>query len=255
MSRNTILVIVVAAGAVLMVIGAVISLTSRPQPVAAPTGGQEMPTLTFPNEPCEPIVRPHVAESIEETEKLVVNIARYPAGVTSVEELSAGYDDGQTERRFSVSDGKLVLQGPNKLGGELAVYIAEPNKPLRLWCYVRKLEKRQVTVPDDAELVVSDDRLVDASLSFAAEDAALLRNVRAVAFYTSPDSKQALFYWPVGTSLPKAGPAKVPVRITPGRYFVRAIVEKAGQLSYVPLGMLEVTAEKQKTYPLELPYK
>jgi|GEM_PF-4906163 len=265
MSReNSRLVMVAAAIVVVAVVLIIVTASREPEPdreaAPAPTGGLSVP------EPCRPGMLVSAAQDkteaerqrqLEQEQQITVVIEDYPADVARGS-LAAVYDDGTNQRRFydAESPGRMTLKGPNILGGELAVYVAEPNKPRRLWCYAQSLAKRHVNLPDDAELVITHEDIVDVELAFAKEDLDLLTNCRAIAFYASADSKVGLFYAPfTAEAVPAGAVSKMPLKIVPGRYHMRAIITKDLQQTSVPLGMVEISEQTSTAYPVEVPYK
>jgi hypothetical protein len=258
MSNRSLFFAFVAAAAAVIVIAVIILTGFRDSgPGRAGTSGTDMPEA----EPCLPALievgEPN-NEALEalmrqtaEQEKITLHITEpLPA-----EAVLAEYDDGTGARRFAPagSPTQLELMGPNKLGGELAVYTS-PN--LTLWCYVKHLAKRDVDIPADADLVLTEQNLVKAALSFSDEDINLLRQWAGVEFYESADSRLPLFTAGLRpATAPQTDYNDVPVRIAPGRYHMRAIITDGGQESRVPLGMIEITAEQSRTYPVYVPYK
>jgi len=259
-NRNLFFAFVAAAAAV--VVTAVIILTafrdSGPPP--AGTSGADIPAA----EPCLPglieVDEPNdeaarsMARQTAENEKITLHIKEPPVHAA----VLAEYDDGTGVRRFEQtgSPTQLELMGPNKLGGELAVYTQAPGQDLTLWCYVRHLAGRDVNMPDEADLVLAEKDLVQAGLSFSDEDRNLLRQWAGVEFYASADSRLPLFTAGLRpATAPQTDYNNVPVKIAPGRYHMRAIITDGGQESRVPLGMIEIAAAQSGTYPVYVPYK
>jgi hypothetical protein len=193
----------------------------------------------------------------EQDETISVVVTDYPSEILPGG-LSAVYHDTVVKRDFydNETPGRMTLQGPNRLGGELAVYFRKSDETLRLWAYVRKVSKRHIGLPADADIVVGETDLVESYLSFAKEDVALLVNWEGVGFFASADSKLPLFLaaMNVGT-LEVADYSKVPFKAVSGQYHIRAIVSKDGHERQVSLGTLEVRPEKLSKYEIDVPYK
>jgi hypothetical protein len=172
--------------------------------------------------------------------------------------LYAVYHDGVAKRGFydNETPGQMTLQSPNRLGGELAVYFRKSEEAIRLWAYIWKVTSRQISLPADADLIVTDTDLVDCQLSFAKEDTALLVNWHGVGFFAAADTKLPLFFatMNVGDSS-VTDYNNVTFKAVPGKYHTRAIVSKDGHERQVGLGTMEITGEKLKKYEIDVPYK
>jgi hypothetical protein len=265
-NRKLIAIVSIVAGVV--IVAAIIIARS---PDGEPGGDEMLPTAQEPNaaaEPCQPglseqeLLALKEAEAerqrqSEEQQSITISITDYPAGAKRGG-LFAVYSQGLSRREFNdqASPGQMVLAGPNKLGGELAVYIRQSDVRFRVWAYIKSLDKTQISLPADADTVVTQQDLAEVSLSFAKEDQALLEYWTAVAFYNSADSQAPLFFAPL-----RQGPDQVtdynnvPLEIVPGRYHARAVINKDGQETYVQIGMMDVIGREPKTYPVQLPYK
>ncbi|MHC4476584.1 MAG: hypothetical protein ACYTEL_13120 [Planctomycetota bacterium] len=263
-------VVVAAGAAVAVLILAVIIIVGRSGD-SEPAGEPSPLTVSETDsgvEPCQPqpaeyerIERTRAeaekSKELEEQQDITIVITDYPAGVAQGS-LFAIYSDGVSRRQSGEreSPGQIILAGPSKLGGELAVYIRRRGRQLMVWAYMKNLGKKQINLPGDADMVVTAQDLADVSLSFDEQDKELLKNWSAVAFYNSADSQVPLF-----VASMSAGPdqvvdhSKVPLEIVPGRYHARAIVNKDGQETHVALGMMDVGAGEATTYPVEVPYK
>jgi hypothetical protein len=250
-NRKLIAIVSVAAGVV--IVAAIIIGRSGD---GEPAGGEMLPTAQEPNaaaEPCLPglseqeLLALQEAEAerkrqSEEQQSITISITDYPAGAKRGG-LFAVYSQDLNRRQLDdqASPGQMVLEGPNKLGGELAVYIRQSGLHFRVWAYIKSVDDTEINLPADADMVVTQEDLAGVSLSFAKEDQALLEHWTAVAFYNSADSQAPLFFAPL-----RQGPEKVtdynsvPLEIVPGRYHTRAVINKDGQESYVQMGMMDV---------------
>jgi hypothetical protein len=164
------------------------------------------------------------------------------------------YQEGTRSREFYSEQGErsLVLKGPNKLG-ELAVYgMGADGRTMEAWAYTPKLDKRQVDMPKDTQLMVRRSDLIPITISLTGARAELFSRYSRIAFYFSEATQ-----WPLFTArlpaLPAQGePANVSasIDVKPGTYAVRLMGEKMESL---PLTMLTVGSEPSKTYTIELP--
>jgi len=79
----------------------------------------------------------------EPDEAISVVVTGYPSEILPGG-LYAVYHDTVVKRDFydNESPGRMTLKGPNRLGGELAVYFRKSEEIVRLWAYVCHLLKR-----------------------------------------------------------------------------------------------------------------
>jgi hypothetical protein len=263
--------LIVTLSVVVAVVAAAIVIITSGSEDAGPVDDETALTAQEPNvaaEPCQPalsqqeILEQERAEAerkrqLQEQQNIAISITDYPAGAKKGG-LFAIYRHGPVRREFNdqESPGQMVLAGPNKLGGELAVYIRQLGLHFRVWAYIKSLDKTQISLPADADMVVTQQDLAEVSLSFAQQDQALLKYWTGVAFYNSAGSQTPLFF-----AVMRAEPNQVadynnvPLEIVPGRYHARAVINKDGQESYVQLPMIDVVGPEPKTYPVEIPYK
>jgi len=84
---------------------------------------------------------------IEREEEIRIVVGEYPQGAAKGR-LVAIYGGGTRNREFTDhrSHGQLTLKGPNKLGGELAIYIMDADGPLPVWAYISNLGRRDVNL-------------------------------------------------------------------------------------------------------------
>ncbi|MHC4646740.1 MAG: hypothetical protein ACYTBJ_14675 [Planctomycetota bacterium] len=204
---------------------------------------------------------PQIAEGgpryFEPNDVITVVVTEYP-DQTAKGSLLAIYSDGRQERRSddSESPGRMTLAAPNRLGGELTVYMRPQDGQPKLWAFIGKLDKKQVSLPADADLMVGNQDLARVYLSFADEDRNLLENCRGVAFCSSVDSKAPLFFAALHDGAVQVTDYNsVPVDIVPGSYYMRAIISGNGKETFVPLGRVEVDKEAREPYKIHLPSK
>jgi len=166
------------------------------------------------------------------------------------------YSVGEKNREFhnGQSSGQMTLKGPNKLGGELVVYTSPPGQHFRSWCYIKNLQKRNVSLPDDADWSATREDLIEVYLSFPDEQKQFLDSWQGVIFYPSKASNVRLFgaLLHVG-SIQLTNYGKVPLKIVPGKYYMKALVIKGRTEVFMPIGQLEIGKEPGKTYTINLP--
>ena len=166
------------------------------------------------------------------------------------------YSVGEKNREFhnGQSSGQMTLKGPNKLGGELVVYTSPPGQHFRSWCYIKNLQKRNVSIPDDADWSATREDLIEVYLSFPDEQKQFLDSWQGVIFYPSKASNVRLFgaLLHVG-SIQLTNYGKVPLKIVPGKYYMKALVIKGRTEVFMPIGQLEIGKEPGKTYTINLP--
>jgi len=183
-------------------------------------------------------------------EQIVVRATEYLPG-----RLVGIYDDGTRSREFYSANGErsLVLKGPNRLGGELMVYgMGADGRTQEAWAYTPKLDKRQVDMPKDAQLMVRKGDLIPITIGLTGARAELLSRYNGIGLYFSEATHIPLFL----TSLPKSSvqgePANVSVsiKVKPGTYAVRLMDDKMESL---PVTILTIGSEPSRTYTVELP--
>ncbi len=188
---------------------------------------------------------------IAEEEKLTVTFSESPAQL-----LILLYHDGERGREAPVreSNARVVeMKGPNKLGGELAVFRAESGT--RCWAYIGNLRKRDITLPKDADIICDEKDLVDLTIVLRDEDIAELVEQEAVAFYASSQGKLPLFGLRLRDKLADTsadGGKELSVKIKPGTYYAR-MGEPMEMEKETAVGKVTVSAEGPNTWQLELP--
>jgi len=185
---------------------------------------------------------------IAEEEKITVTFTTVPDS-----HFVVLYNDGDRSREGSPAEpggDVVVMKGPNKLEGELGVFLAKSGG--RCWAYIRSLKKRSITLPKDADIVVSEDKLVELPISFDKVDLLKLSKYKAIAFYGSADGKLPLF----GSSLrqlasqdPNA-PKELSVKILPGTYYVRVGTPREDES---PIGTVTIKGRDPDPFSIELP--
>jgi hypothetical protein len=192
-------------------------------------------------------------KKIEEAEKITVEINRRPGDV-SAGELIGIYNDGTRNREFGESNGKVFLMGPNKLGGELAVYLVSKSTGKSfLWAYVGEVTKRLVSLPQEADIVADEGDWFQIELLVKGKKKPLIDDLCGVAFFASGNRKVPLFgrKWERVTLGGEGLYYKtVRVDVIAGRYDVRGINRDGKEFI---LGQLDIGREYGKTYTLEVP--
>jgi len=185
---------------------------------------------------------------LSEEEKITVRVTPVPES-----RFVVMYDDGVRSREGSPAESGgdvVVMKGPNKLGGELAVFLTKAGAPC--WAYIKSLDKRTITLPKDADIVISEDRLVELPVSMAKEDLPRLSKYKAIAFYGSADGKYPLFR----SSLRKLAfedpnaPKVLSVKILPGTYHVRVGTPRKDETS---IGTVTIKGRDPGPFSIELP--
>jgi len=185
---------------------------------------------------------------IAEEEKITVTFTTVPDP-----ELGVIYRVGKRTREAGLgktASNTVVMEGPNALGGELFVLL--PRSPSRCWAYIKKLQTRSVTLPQDADLIVQEDKLVEVSILLNEKDLPRLAKYQAVSFYISAAAKLPLF----GKSLRQLAALegklskKLSVKMLPGTYYVR--VGDPTQEEIV-IGKVSVNAAGPNNYTVKLP--
>jgi len=120
-----------------------------------------------------------------------------------------------------------------------------------IWAYVQKLEKRDLVVPDEADLVVSADKLVNAEVLIKAKSKEVAVHVRRVEFFLSADANTEVFYARVSGDAADSVMKRGQVKVLPGTYYVRAKVVGKETSEGMPVGVMNVSGESGKTYTVE----
>jgi len=196
-------------------------------------------------------------KQLQEQEKITVVIREYPdekftgrlTGIYRVEGEKSEFNDYK-------SPGQMELKGPNKLGGELAVYVNELGQPARVWAYIQNLQGRNITLPDDAEQVFTEDDFVQVALSLTELKKKFnLAKWEAVVFYPSQESE--LFFFPAVLhegSIQVTDYSNVPLEIAPGNYFIKACANDAeGRDIFIALASVEIDKTPGRTYTIKIP--
>lgn len=185
---------------------------------------------------------------LSEEEKITVNFTTVPDPY-----LVILYDDGDRSKEESpiIHEGDtVVIKGPNKLGGELGVF---PTKSRgKCWAYIKRLDKKSVTLPKDADIVVGEDELVELRVSVDKEDLAKVSKYKGITFYASSDSRLPLFwsgFQKLASQDPNA-PKELPVRVLPGTYYVRVGKPREDE---TPIGTVTVEGTDPEPYSVKLP--
>jgi len=188
---------------------------------------------------------------LEEAEKITIKVSNLPQ-YSDVGQWVALYAEGARHRSSYVPDaeGKFVINGPNKLGGELALAFSSREKlTRRCWAYIRKLAKRDVNLPEDADIVVTEEDVIEVYLSFEDKDKEALAEYSVVALFESEQGKLPLFY-----SFLNSGEGfdhkKVKLEVVAGKYEARCIATREKEVS---LGTLNISEEVGKVYSVKLP--
>jgi len=188
-------------------------------------------------------------ERIAEEEKITVTFEELPS-----KSLVVLYKIGDHEREAPLTDlnSKCVeMKGPNKLGGELAVFRADSSA--RCWAYIKNLQKRDITLPKDADIICNMEDLVDLTIKFQDKDVDELVKQKAVAFYASPQAMLPLFGISLRSKLPEIqadAPKELTLKIKPGTYYARV---GEPMKDGIQLGAVTFNETGPNTWELKLP--
>jgi len=179
--------------------------------------------------------------------------ARYPNDTNDGTWTAAYLDQRNAHEGYDrPGSGTITIRGPNRLGGELLVFFTPADgRSRRTWCYLENVRKRTVRLPEDADFVVVEDRLVSVYFALTNREAAVDGGFKTLALYLSPHAKLPLFTVQLqfsktltATSAPHAIPAMLP----PGVFHIRAA---RGFGDEIPLGRVQIGAEVGKIYDLQ----
>jgi hypothetical protein len=146
----------------------------------------------------------------------------------------------------------FILEGPNRLGGELAVIWHHLDSSgvftMCIWAYIAHLQKRVVTLPQDADWVFDKSKTVPVRLALAAARSETLQDFTKVFFFYPDDGAQV----PLFSTGKRGRPTDTPLDldVVPGTYFAKALLKSKPQP--VPLGRITFTNEPGRTYPIKL---
>ena len=188
-------------------------------------------------------------ERVAEEEKLTVSFTEAPGELVVVL-----YHDAERVREAGMTepDAKVIeMKGPNKLAGELVAYTTESGQ--RCWAYIKNLRKRSVTLPKDADIICSEEDLVDLTIVLHDEDMAGIVEQQAIAFYASSEGKLPLFGLRLRDKLadmPADAARELSVKIKPGTYYARMGEPMEKETA---VGKVTVSAEGPNTWQLKLP--
>jgi len=191
-----------------------------------------------------------------EREKIVI-VIRQPPEPNS--RLIGLYSDGQKKREFKDKEGVMTLMGPNKLGGDLMVGIMAMHGDQHLinvlhpWIYVENLQQRQLTVPDEADLVVSPDQLVDIKILLEDEQDEWARLLKKIFFFTTRKAKVPLFCVQIEQLNETESDYVINMPLLPGTYYPQGFIYDGQVGKWIPLGTLDISKEKGKVYSVKLP--
>lgn len=190
---------------------------------------------------------------IEKEETITIRIKDFPK-YSSQGRWIAAYHNGRRGRESTErdSEGDIIIKGPNKLGGELAVvFYSFAERTTRLWVYLKNVRKRVINFPADADLEVKDDDLIQVYLAFKDED--LLKEFAIIAFYREKNGRLPLFRTRLNSKhsgRKELEYKKIGLKVVPGSYHVRMIGNKGQK---VILGKIQIAEEEFRTYTIHLP--
>jgi hypothetical protein len=192
----------------------------------------------------------------EQAQTIAVTISRRPE-FASKGIFYGAYYDGTNERTFSEDDssGPMIVKGAEKLGGELMVCFAWPREKMsplrqRAWAYMKNVQKRRISLPEDADVVLNEEDFIDIELAFDAERALEFLKDKTIGFYLWEGAKYPVFVGRDKRMDEPTGELKVAMRVVPREYHVMG-VEKVPEEG-VFLGKVTITGEAGRTYYLDV---
>ena len=185
---------------------------------------------------------------IEEREAITVTL---DPPIKSPSELVVCYSDGASTKEVSWrGHDKLILKGPNQLGGELLVFDLSADGKPRLWTYIGRLNDRQISLPKHAGMIVNERDLVTVCFDAGKALAEVWPTVKRLNLYMKQDSKIPLFFvLPPREEVPSSANPSVCVKVMPGKYHVRAVGEKGRE---IPLGPVEIDNKSNRRYTIDI---
>ena len=187
---------------------------------------------------------------IEKEEAITIQIKDFPKynepGI-----WMAGYHDGNKSREFQNINNMFILKGPNKLGGDLAIYYNMKGSN-HVWLYTKNIQKRTLQFPEDASVVLNDNNMVSAKISLSQIDPNILSNNEMIAFYPDTDAKYFLFWISLKSEDLKKiqdNNWQIDMKFQPGTYYVKLIKDLE---TFLDLGIINIVKESRKTYSLNL---
>jgi len=154
---------------------------------------------------------------------------------------------------------EILINGPNELGGELIVVGSMKGSggiPF-LWshAYVRKLNKRSINIPEDADLVIQKQDMIPVTFAFHMTNALGSKQRVYLAFFEKNDSKlPLLIIWLHAIFQAQGNPCEFDFSIAPGSYTLKLCGHEGTVLwpDYLSLGTMEIKPG-QTRYEVELP--
>ncbi len=155
--------------------------------------------------------------------------------------------DKRANRAVSVIGEKqtVILPGTHKLGGEILLrYLLKKGSSLP-WAYISEVGKQQITFPEDAEIIISPNDIVDANVVF--RDKTRLEKPGKLGLFYKKTSNIPLFSLKID-KINEANTSNYCFCVATGAYHAWLLNEKDEKHTY--LGQVTVTNEPNKTYTL-----
>lgn len=208
--------------------------------------------------------RKQYAQRVKE-ESITVNLAKSEVELTR----GAAYYQVETYKQKPVNSGKeaafnkescAVIPGPNKLGGELVVVgIMTGSSGQRFLCsyaYIRNLDKRIVSIPEDADLLMKKEDMIPVTIGFDATKAPESNKFRTLGFFEKKDSKMFLVGIPFNPASirMKDNRYEFDISIAPGAYVLKLYGsdDSGPWTDLLNLGNIEIKPD-QKRYEVDIP--
>ena len=190
-------------------------------------------------------------ERIAEQEKITVTFDTLPD-----ERFVVLYQDGNRSREARLMDSndkRVLMKGPNALGGELGVFVHPDKYNLTCIAYIENLHKRDIIFPKDADFIRDIENLADLTITLQDRDVDEIAKQEVLSFYISSEAKLPLLVTSLRDKLadmPADAARELSVKIKPGTYYARMGEPMEEETA---IGRVTVSAEGPNTWQLKLP--
>jgi hypothetical protein len=203
-------------------------------------------------------------------ENISVNLAKsFASDIASNRSYGAVYYQVETYKEKPVNSGKeaafdeaskAIIPGPNKLGGELIIVnrMTGPNdSPFILsYAYIRELDKRNINIPEDADILLTKEDLIPISITFIATKVPEGERFKVLGFFEKKESKLFLLGVPFNPASIQTGDNRqeFDILIKPGSYFLKLYGRHntSNWIDSLDLGTIEIKPDQQR-YEIILP--
>jgi len=203
-------------------------------------------------------------------ENISVNLAKsFASDIASNRSYGAVYYQVETYKEKPVNSGKeaafdeeskAIIPGPNKLGGELIIgnRMTGPNDyPFFLsHAYIRELDKRNINIPEDADILLTKEDLIPISITFVATKVPEGERFEVLGFFEKKESKLFLLGVPFNPASLQTGDNRqeFDILIKPGTYFLKLYGRHntSNWIDSLDLGTIEIKPDQQR-YEIIIP--